>query len=237
MLLKFLGESVDIHTGGIDLRFPHHEDERAQTDSVAGHEVVRHWVHAEHLLFEGRKMSKSAGNVVLLRDVTDRGFNSRALRLAFLQQHYRSQVDLSWDAIAAANRLLTRWIDCVRGGAGHAAPDGQVVESVLSRFSDDLDTAGAISLVRDLERSSQVSDEVRAATMLACDVLLGLGLAESAATTIDVPSEIAALADARAEARAHREWALSDALRAELSAAGWDVADGPEGQTLRPRER
>ena len=84
MALKFLGEHIDLHTGGIDLRFPHHEDERAQSDSAAGHEVVRHWVHGEHLLFDGRKMAKSTGNVVLLRDVVGRGLDPLAVRLAFL---------------------------------------------------------------------------------------------------------------------------------------------------------
>ncbi len=113
MSVHFLGDVIDVHTGGIDLRFPHHEDERAQSDAAVGHEVVRHWVHGEHLLFEGRKMAKSSGNVVLLRDVVARGLDPLALRLAFLGTRYRTQVDLSWDAIAAADRQLTRWRDRV----------------------------------------------------------------------------------------------------------------------------
>ena len=109
MSLDLLGETIDIHTGGIDLRFPHHEDERAQSDSSVGHEVVRHWVHGEHLLFEGRKMAKSTGNVVLVSDVVDKGHDPLALRLAFLSSRYRQQANLSWDSIAAADALLTRW--------------------------------------------------------------------------------------------------------------------------------
>ena len=94
MSLHYLGEHIDIHTGGIDLRFPHHENERAQSNAVTGHDVVRQWVHGEHLLFEGRKMAKSAGNVVLLSDLTERGLDPLALRLAFLEQRYRQQVNL-----------------------------------------------------------------------------------------------------------------------------------------------
>ena len=109
MSLELLGPVIDIHTGGIDLRFPHHEDERAQSDCFAGHEVVRHWVHGEHLLFEGRKMAKSTGNVVLVSDVVDRGFDPLALRLAFLTSRYRQQANLSWASIAAAQKTLDRW--------------------------------------------------------------------------------------------------------------------------------
>src|SRR5438552_2476844 len=92
MSLHYLGQYIDIHTGGIDLRFPHHENERAQSNAVTGHDVVRQWVHGEHLLFEGRRMSKSAGNVVLLSDLTARGLDPLALRLAFLEHRYRQQM-------------------------------------------------------------------------------------------------------------------------------------------------
>ena len=99
MSLHYLGDVIDVHTGGIDLRFPHHEDERAQSNTVTGHEVVRHWVHGEHLLFEGRKMAKSTGNVVLLADLADRGLDPLALRLAFLEHRYRQQMNLTWDTL------------------------------------------------------------------------------------------------------------------------------------------
>ncbi|MGH3744890.1 MAG: hypothetical protein ACRDTP_08540, partial [Mycobacteriales bacterium] len=99
MSLADLGESIDIHTGGIDLRFPHHEDERAQTEAAVGHEVVHHWVHGEHLLFEGRKMAKSTGNVVSVADVVAAGLDPLAIRLAFLRMRYRQQTDLDWEAL------------------------------------------------------------------------------------------------------------------------------------------
>ena len=109
MSLSLLGDTIDIHTGGIDLRFPHHEDERAQSNCVTGNEVVQHWVHGEHLLFEGRKMSKSTGNVVLVSDVIARGLDPLALRLAFMSNRYRQQLNLTWDSLAAADTTIRRW--------------------------------------------------------------------------------------------------------------------------------
>ncbi|MEI6216273.1 MAG: cysteine--tRNA ligase, partial [Actinomycetes bacterium] len=110
MSLHFLHGHVDLHIGGIDLRFPHHENERAQSNSIlSNEEAVSYWMHGEHLLFEGRKMSKSAGNVVLLSDLKDRGFDQLALRFCFLENRYRSQMDLSWESISAADSTLARW--------------------------------------------------------------------------------------------------------------------------------
>lgn len=103
MSLKYLNNHVDLHIGGIDLRFPHHENERAQSNPMVGGEAVSLWLHGEHLLFEGRKMSKSSGNVVLIRDLIERGIDPLALRFCFMENRYRSQMDLSWDSLKAAH--------------------------------------------------------------------------------------------------------------------------------------
>ncbi|MBU6213615.1 MAG: cysteine--tRNA ligase [Actinomycetales bacterium] len=241
MLLDHLGEQVDIHTGGIDLRFPHHEDERAQTESVVGHEVVRHWVHAEHLLFEGRKMSKSAGNVVLMSDVVARGLSPRAVRLAFLEQHYRSQVDLSWDSIAAADRLLKRWRALASKAdatmqSTTAAYAADIVSAIADAFCDDLDTAAAIRLLRTVERSD-ASDALKGAVLLACEPLLGLGLDRAeAAADVQVPADVASLLAQRAVARAAKQWSESDRLREEILGSGWVVTDTADGQQVSPSQ-
>jgi cysteinyl-tRNA synthetase len=112
MSLRFLGELIDVHTGGIDLRFPHHENERAQSNSVTGRDVVRHWVHCEHVLFEGRKMAKSTGNVVLLADLAERGLDPLAARLALLEHRYRQQLNLTWA------RSWPRMPPCAAGASG-----------------------------------------------------------------------------------------------------------------------
>jgi cysteinyl-tRNA synthetase len=234
MSLHHLGDIIDVHTGGIDLRFPHHEDERAQSDAAVGHEVVRHWVHAEHLLFEGRKMSKSAGNVVLVEDVISRGHDSLALRLAFLEHHYRQQMNLTWNVISASDTTLKRWRRRVNEWAADSSDPGDldmVVSDVLAPLYEDLDTASVILRLRDIERDDAMPPARRRAIFLACDSVLALDL-ERPAENAEVPAEIALLLEQRAKARADRDWSRSDALRDQMAAAGFIVTDTAEGQTV-----
>lgn len=234
MSLALLGDTIDVHTGGIDLRFPHHEDERAQSNSATGTDVVRHWVHGEHLLFEGRKMSKSAGNVVLVSDVIDRGLDPLALRLALLQNRYRQQMNLTWDALTAADTTLTRWRAKVAEWATHpsAAMPAERVAAMVESLQDDLDTPRAVLLLRELERDPDISPGAKFETFAYLDRVLGLDLTRTvgqAAVPQDVPEDVATLVAARSEARAAKDWAASDRLRDELAALGWTVTDTPDG--------
>ncbi len=235
MSLELLGPVIDVHTGGIDLRFPHHEDERAQSDSAAGHEVVRHWVHGEHLLFEGRKMAKSTGNVVLVADVVERGFDPLALRLAFLSSRYRQQANLSWDTIAAADKTLNRWRSAVAAWAESpsAALAQTWADEVLAAFDDDLDTPRALQVLRRLEKADDVPAGAKFETFAWADRLFGLDLARSvgqAAPVVALPEGAAALLDERATARAGKDFAASDRLRDALAALGVVVQDTKDGQ-------
>ena len=235
MSLDLLGDVIDVHTGGIDLRFPHHEDERAQSDSAAGHPVVRHWVHGEHLLFEGRKMAKSTGNVVLVSDVVERGFDPLALRLAFLSSRYRQQANLSWDAIAAAQSTLDRWRLRVAEWADEpsGAMDPAAHDAVLAAFDDDLDTPAALQVLRRLEKSSDVSAGAKFETFAWADRLLGLDLARQVGQAREVaalPAGADELLAARAAARTAKDFAASDRLRDELAGLGVVVKDTPAGQ-------
>jgi len=236
MSLDLLGDVVDVHTGGIDLRFPHHEDERAQSVSAVGHEVVRHWVHGEHLLFEGRKMAKSTGNVVLLCDVEARGYDPLALRLAFLQGHYRQQMNLSWDAIAAAEKTLQRWRLRVAEWAqspSKAMPAGYVGR-VADAFAADLDTPSAVIAMRELEREPAVPAGAKFEAFAHLDRLFGLDLARDVGrprSAPPLPPGAKDLLDRRAAARSAKDFATSDALRAELSGLGVTVVDTAAGQT------
>lgn len=232
MSLDELGDVIDIHTGGIDLRFPHHEDERAQSNAFAGHDVVRHWVHAEHLLFDGRKMSKSTGNVVLVQDVIDRGFDPLALRLAFLSSRYRTQIDLTWDSIAAADTQIKKWRQRVSGCAVVGAVDADAQQAFVDAFLDDLDTPRALQVVREFDKSS-ASEADKVAFLLWAEQSLGLDLdrpVEAAA----VPDEVTQLVQQRAAARAAKDWAASDSLREQIAALGWTVRDTSAGQDLSP---
>ena len=225
MSLHYLGETIDVHTGGIDLRFPHHEDERAQSNSVTGHEVVQHWVHGEHLLFEGRKMAKSTGNVVLLADLTARGLDPLALRLVFLDHRYRQQLNLTWAVLDAADRTLRRWRERVAEWARSPSRPmcAGYVGDFNAAFDDDLDTPAALRVLRPLEKDGEIPPGAKFETFAYADQMLGLDLArdigrEPAPRTL--PDRAADLLAARAAARAAADWATSDRLRDELGHAG-----------------
>ena len=235
MSLHFLRGHVDLHIGGIDLRFPHHENERAQSNCASMSEVTDLWMHGEHLLFEGRKMSKSAGNVVLLKDIVNRGFDPLALRLVFLENRYRSQMDLNWDQIAAADSTLSRWRNKYQEWSSDEAPNEQLVvseliDSILATLRDDLDTPRAIVKLRALEREQALSDKSKAQVFAAVDEFFGLDLTRPA-ITVELSPEIQALIDERRNARALKDFAKSDALRDQLLALKIAVKDGADGMS------
>ncbi len=239
--LHYLGEAFDIHTGGIDLRFPHHEDERAQSNSVTGHEVVRHWVHGEHLLFDGRKMAKSTGNVVLVSDLVSRGLDPLALRLAFLEHRYRQQMNLTWDTLSAADRTLRRWRELVAEWACSPSKpmDPEVTGQIAAAFDDDLDTPAALRALRRLEQDPRILPGSKFESFAHADQLLGLDLARDvgrAPVRPPLPDGAQQRLAARQAARATRDWATADRLRGELAAIGVSVSDTAEGQewTVRP---
>ena len=237
MSRRHLGTTIDVHTGGIDLRFPHHEDERAQSNAVAGHEVVRHWVHGEHLLFEGRKMSKSAGNVVLVSDLQARGIDPLALRLSFLQHRYRQQMNLTWQVIESANATIQRWRQLVAAWAiePSAAMPESIRAAILEYANDDLDFPRVINALRDVEKDDSISAGSKFELFAFVDRLLGLDLARDVGKPVvarEIPAEITALLEVRAQARADKDWAVADRLRDELAELGFPVKDTPNGQVL-----
>ena len=236
MSLEFLSGHVDLHLGGIDLRFPHHENERAQSNALVGGEAVDCWLHGEHLLFEGRKMSKSSGNVVLVKDVVDRGFDPLAIRFCFMENRYRSQMDLSWNSISAANSLLRRWRERYQEWRNEGSVRSERVElladEILGDFLDDLDTPKALIRLRNLEKNDWRPGEKRA-LFEKVDSLFGLELLEIA--TEDLSAEAARMLEARAEARRDKDFAKSDQLRDQLLSIGIEVRDTADGQLWNKR--
>ena len=228
MSLKLLNERIDLHIGGIDLRFPHHENERAQSNAAIGHEAVAMWVHGEHLLFEGRKMSKSAGNVVLVQDLIDRGLDPLALRFSLLENRYRSQMDLTWAALEAANSTLRRWRNAMTTwGAGD---EHLVDEEIAAAIAKDLDTPRVMLRLRALEKSASHTGEVKRAIFLYADALLGLDLTRPV-EILPLSAEQSELLTARAVARQIKNWSESDRLRDLLVNEGIAISDGPDGQS------
>ena len=224
MSLHFLQGHVNVHVGGIDLRFPHHENERAQSNAITGNESVDLWLHGEHLLFEGRKMSKSAGNVVLLQDVIDRGFDPLAVRLCFLENRYRSQMDLTWSSIEAADVTLKRWRKKIKSwGIGEITRDTSFLEIV----DNDLDTPRALQYLRAIEKDESLSD--RASRFLFADELLGLELSRHDEIA-PLTGEQSQLLAQRIDARNKKCWVESDELRIKLEEMGIEIKDTKDGQ-------
>jgi len=224
MSMKLLNQHVDVHVGGIDLRFPHHENERAQSNAVIGREAVDLWVHGEHLLFEGKKMSKSSGNVVLVGDIIARGIDPLALRLCFLENRYRSQMDLTWNSINAAHETLKRWRSKMSswGESSSLAIDTEIE----SAFNNDLDTPKAILRLREIEKANV---ENKRELFMYADQVLGLDLNRPVVAR-ELTEEMQILLNERTKARSEKRWADSDALRVQLENLGLEIKDTPEGQ-------
>ena len=224
MSLDLLEGHVDVHVGGIDLRFPHHENERAQSNAVIGAEAVDLWVHGEHLLFEGRKMSKSSGNVVLVEDLVSKGIDPLALRLCFLENRYRSQMDLTWNSLQAADETLTRWR--TKMSEWSTSNEATSDQEIANAFSNDIDTPRAIMRLREIEKSDLLN---RRELFLFADQVLGLDLARPVAKK-ELTDQMQKLLNERVKARSEKRWADSDELRVQLENLGLQIKDTAEGQ-------
>ena len=224
MSLDLLVGHVDVHVGGIDLRFPHHENERAQSNAVIGKEAVDLWVHGEHLLFEGRKMSKSSGNVVLVEDLVAKGLDPLALRLCLLENRYRSQMDLTWSSLQAAHETLNRWR--TKMNEWGTSSDVLIDQEIADALSNDIDTPRAILRLREVEKNE---NENRRALFLFADQVLGLDLTRPVAKKV-LTEQMQKLLDERSRARLEKRWADSDQLRIELENLGLEIKDTKDGQ-------
>jgi cysteinyl-tRNA synthetase len=220
MAAKELGPEFWIHGGGLDLVFPHHENERAQSLSV-GHRFARIWMHNGMLRFTGEKMSKSLGNVETIREVLDTWGRETSL-VFFLTAHWRKPIDFSEETMTAARAQAETLRNALRGEASSEGDWGAFVEAL----EDDFNTPAALAIMHDWARAGALVELRRG-----LDVF-GLG---SLGERRDAPPEIVALADARSAARAARDFAEADRLRAEIAALGWDVRDGDDGHELVPR--
>ena len=217
--------------GGIDLRFPHHENERAQSNSAAGREVVAQWVHGEHLLFEGRKMSKSAGNVLLVSEIIAKGLDPLSLRLAFLENRYRSQIDLTWDGLKAADSTIKRWRSKLAdwGPSTSTAASEKIISECIAHLMNDLGSADVAIVLRKVERDETLSMGERAHIFREMEQIFALDLDRKMAA-IELTDEQQHLLAERAEARSAKNYARSDELRDQLMALGVTVKDSASGQ-------
>jgi len=235
MSLKFLDNFVDLHLGGIDLRFPHHENERAQSNSAINAEAVALWVHGEHLLFEGRKMSKSAGNVVLVSDLMAKGLDPLSLRVCLLENRYRSQMDLTWQSLITANQLIERWRNRVlQWRTANNIDQNKVkstVDSIIQILCADLDTPRAMQKLREIEKSAEITEATKAEIFIQIDQIIGLDITRAPLPKAQLSEEQRNLIELRKSARAEGNFAESDRLRDLLKSNGIEVRDNPDGQS------
>jgi len=241
MSLGLLGDRFDIHGGGQDLAFPHHENERAQA-IASGRRFAAHWAHNGFVEIGGEKMSKSLGNFVNLLDLTER-YDPRSYRLLVLRAHWRSPVEVTEATAADAQAALARLDGLARraaaAGVPAAPPERDAIVQLRAKMDDDLDTPGVVDLLFRLVRRANTAlddgDVEGAGPLLAAieQICTAVGLDVSAEAEA-VPDDVLAKAAARDEARAAKDWAAADALRDELVAAGWVVEDTTQGTQVRP---
>ena len=244
MSMKYLGERFDIHTGGIDLKFPHHEDEIAQSEGATGHRVVSIWMHAEFLTMADAKMAKSAGNILRVADLPAKGFEPLVFRYLALTAHYRSKLDFSTAAMAAAAHGLRRLRRAVADGQADGDtrfdPGAEPMADYRRRFAgalaEDLAAPAALAIAHEVTRAPSLSPMQRRALLLDFDRVLGLDLGRPPEPVGDsLPAGAVELLARRAEARRVRDFAAADALRDELATIGVEVRDTPEGQVPTTR--
>ena len=234
MSMKYLGETFDLHTGGIDNLFPHHENEIAQAEAATGKPFVKTWMHCAHLRVNGEKMSKSLGNFFTLRDLLEKGWTGREIRYVLVNAHYRSGLNFAFDALEDARKSLERIDRCVELATEGEAPEWAVKR--LAEFSDavndDLNLPKAFAALFELVRETNAHGGGPVLSVFRrMDEVLGVIFFGKAAKA-DVPADVQALLDARAEARKAKNWAESDRLRDAIAAAGWLVKDSKDGQSV-----
>jgi cysteinyl-tRNA synthetase len=233
MAAELLAEQIDIHTGGVDNLFPHHEDERAQSEAANGKSFVKYWVHTAHLLFGAEKMSKSLGNIATVTELIERSINPLAFRYFLLQGHYRKQISLTDDSMEGAQIGLERLYDQV-AELSQATP-GQIdgTEEFRPRFheaiNDDLGTPRALAILQEALESS-LSPASKLHLLGDMDRIFGLDILTVAKQRSTLTEPEAALVAERKEAREAKDWDRSDALRLRLAESGIEIRDTPDGQ-------
>jgi len=234
MSMKYLGETFDMHCGGIDHVPIHHTNEIAQAEAATGKEFVKYWLHGEFLNIKEGKMAKSAGNFITLKTLTDKKLSPLAYRYLLLTAHYRAKLDFSWESLEGAQTALNRLCEAVgsyRGLFGKVNKDYQA--KFEKAINDDLDMPRVMALVWELVKDGRVSDKDKKATLKEFDKVLGLGLAKVKKTKLEVPAEVQELVKQREEARKNKHWPKSDEIRDKIKELGFEVEDTPQGPKLK----
>lgn len=237
---KYLGEQFDIHTGGIDLIPTHHENEIAQSKGRCGKIPANYWMHGEYLLIDGGKMSKSLGNVYLIKDFIKRGYDPLVYRLFSYSCHYKNKLNFTWDGIESASKSLER----LKNGyqlhlAGKDVVEDKIIEELEERFhqaiNDDLNMPSAMGVVWEVVRQENKSPKL-AELLLKFDTVLGLKIQEPIQKKQEeIPQEVLDLVEQRKQARVNKDWAKSDELRDIIQSKGYEIKDTKEGTEIKKK--
>lgn len=236
MSMKEFGPEIDIHTGGVDLIFPHHENEIAQSECTTGKQFVKYWLHNEHLMVDGKKMSKSFGNFYTLRDLINKGIDPLAFRYWIYTGHYRTQVNFTQEAISASQKTLKKLKDFY-ASLGDTNNQGKVSleykKELVSVLEDDLNMPRALSILWSLINDSNITDVDKKATILDFDKIFGFGL--DGILKKEIPENILKLAKDRNDYRKNKNWAKSDEFRKQINNLGYNIKDtGEDSYVISP---
>ncbi|KND47882.1 MAG: cysteine--tRNA ligase [Parcubacteria bacterium C7867-006] len=230
MAINNLGDTLDIHTGGSDLIFPHHTNEIAQSEAVTGKKFVDYWVHGGFITVDGKKMSKSLGNIFTLKDLKDKNIDPIAYRYFILGAHYSTILNFTWEAVEGAQTALKR----LRLKINSLPNGGKIIETQFKEYiDDDLNTPKALALIWDILKDEKISDADKKSTIINFDKVLGLELDK--VETFEIPDEVQNLIKERDLARNSKDFAKSDELRAKIEEFGFEVKDTAEGTVVLPR--
>lgn len=233
MSAKYLGPFFDIHCGGEDHITVHHTNEVAQTKACYGTRLANFWMHGYFLQINAARMGKSVGNFITVQTLIDEGYDPMAYRYMCLGAHYRARLNFTWEGLEGAGTALNRLRTACHSWGAPDEVDASFLERFTAEINDDLNMPRALAVVWELVKGD-LPDAIKKATLLKCDEVLGLRLAEWEPLKEEVPPDILALAQQRQEARAARRWQEADALREQIRAAGYEVEDTPEGPRVRP---
>ncbi|MBI2622071.1 cysteine--tRNA ligase, partial [Candidatus Microgenomates bacterium] len=243
MSMKYLGETLDIHTGGEDNVFPHHEDEIAQSEGVSGKQFVRYWVHTKFLLIDGQKMARSKGNVYTISDLEERGFTALDFRFLTLMTHYRAKMNFTWEALSGAQTALNRLREEVEGWSEPKIGCAEFEQKFQEAINDDLNMPEALAVMWKLVKSDYPTS-AKAESLFKFDQVLGLDLKRKLETTLrqssgqgnkklEVPVEVVRLVQEREELRRQKRFHLADQLRNKIKKMGYQIEDDDENGKTR----
>ncbi len=232
---KYLGVPFDIHTGGVDHIAVHHENEIAQTLAARGVMEANYWLHNEFMLIDGGKMSKSLGNIYSLDDLDLKNISPLGFRYFVLGAHYRTQLNFTWEGVKAAQNALNNLVDLARDWQKPSNVDEVTMGKFMLAVNNDLDTPAALAVLWNFVNDGAVGTDVKSATLLKMDEVLGLALEDVVARPLRITEAAQKLLDERELARLAKDWAKSDLLRDELFGLGYAVEDKASGQHLRER--